>query len=259
MIAPRGTTPPVAPRPTSPAPRPTDGPDPAPRPEAEPGQVAYRLLLGAYPPAFRAAFGREMEQLVRDQRRAAADDRRAALAVWAAVVWDVARSAPALRVDALRAWWTARRRGRRRAVGEDPQHGAPVSVPILRPEEGGTMTARRSVAGLAVVGGLYELGNTGAEVWAGYAGALGGWGLAMALSALTGVLLLTAGIALRRRGADATRLTRGAALGCLALVVGLQFTWPFMSIFSRLLGVGVPLAVLLVLRRDPGPSAPAVA
>lgn len=121
------------------------------------------------------------------------------------------------------------------------------------------MKGRRTVAGLAVFGGLYELANTAAEVWAGYGGSTGGWALAMALSFLMGALLLAAGVALLRRGPAATRLARGAALGCLALVVTLQFTWPFMSIFARLLGVGIPLALLLSARRGPGASAPAVA
>lgn len=85
------------------APVPTRGPGAS----TDLGLVTYRLLLGAYPPAFRAAYGREMAQLFRDQRRAAAVGDHPVLGFWAAVVWDVVRSAPALRLDALRARWRA--------------------------------------------------------------------------------------------------------------------------------------------------------
>lgn len=211
------------------------------------GLAAYRLLMVAYPPDFRAAYGREMAQLFRDQRRVAGLSRRPALGFWAAVVWDVARSAPALRLDALRAWWRARHPGSRTGGGPNLQ------------SDGGTMLARRTVAALATLGGLFELANTGAEVWAGYAGVMLGWAVAMVLSVVMGALLLASGVALLRGGTGGARVARGTALACLALVIGLQLTWPFMSIFSRLLGVVLPLALLVVLRRGRGPSAPAVA
>jgi hypothetical protein len=212
------------------------------------GVLAYRLLLRAYPAAFRASYGPEMTQLFRDQLR---DRRRtggapARVGFWAAVLWDVARSAPVLRLEAARARWSARQRG--------PQHGGPHLQP-----EGGTMTAKRTMAVVTVLAGAFELANTGAEVWAGRDGRSGdGWQLAMVLAALMGALLLTAGIALLRRGPGPERAARAAALACLALVVTLQFTFPFMSIFSRLLGVGVPLALLFVTRRR-DPSVPVAA
>src|SRR5436309_12214321 len=59
----------------------------------------YRLLLRAYPPDFRAEYGREMVLLFRDQCRES--DVRT-IRFWAAVIWDVARSAPALRAEAWR-------------------------------------------------------------------------------------------------------------------------------------------------------------
>ena len=62
----------------------------------------YRLLLRAYPEGFRSTYGREMEQVFRDQRREAAKcDAR----LWAETMWDVVRSAPALRMEATRALW----------------------------------------------------------------------------------------------------------------------------------------------------------
>src|SRR5207244_9049559 len=61
----------------------------------------YRLLLRAYPPDFRAEYGREMVLLFRDQCRES--DVRT-VRFWAMVLSDVARSAPALRAAAWRAW-----------------------------------------------------------------------------------------------------------------------------------------------------------
>ncbi|GJG85891.1 hypothetical protein tb265_10720 [Gemmatimonadetes bacterium T265] len=216
----------------------------------------YRLLLRAYPAAFRAAYGREVEQLFRDQWR----DRQRATApggahagFWAAVLWDVVRSAPALRWAALHAARPAARVA-----------GRAVDARSAHTTREGTMRARRTAAALAVLGGAYEVVNTGAEVWAGYGGPTAGWALAMALSTLMGLLLLAAGVALFRGGPGATRLSRGAALACLMLVVGLQLFMPFMSVFARLLGVGLPVALLLVTRPPRGtagrdPSVPAVA
>src|SRR6266851_679032 len=60
----------------------------------------YRLLLRAYPPDFRAEYGREMVLLFRDQCQES--DVRT-VGFWAAVICDVARSAPALRAAAWRA------------------------------------------------------------------------------------------------------------------------------------------------------------
>ena len=59
----------------------------------------YRLLLRAYPPDFRAEYEREMVLLFRDQCQES--DVRT-LGFWAAVICDVARSAPALRAAAWR-------------------------------------------------------------------------------------------------------------------------------------------------------------
>jgi hypothetical protein len=182
----------------------------------------------------------------RDRRRASgpgAAARGGAFAFWAATAWDVARSAPALRLDAARARWRGRKRG--------APAGGPHPAPPFRPD-GGTMSGKRAAATLALLGGAFQLANTGAEVWAGYRGPTGGWALAMALAFVMGALLLTGGVALVRPGPGATRLARGAALACLALVVGLQLVFPFMSIFARLLGVGIPVALLLATRGSGG-------
>lgn len=213
----------------------------------------YRLLLRAYPPAFRAAYGREMLLLFRDQRRHRATDAGADARFWAAMLWDVARSAPALRLDALRARW----RGRRRVRIPGPR----ARGPHLQ-REGGTMTARRAVAMLAVVGGVFEAINTGVEYLAGRGASRGdgGWLLAVALGVALGAVLAAAGVALLRGGAGATRAARVAAIACLALLLGVQLAFPFMSIFALLLGVALPVALLLAARRpSDGASMPSVA
>ena len=63
----------------------------------------YRLLLRAYPPAFRARYAQEMLLAFRQCRRDAVES---APRFWAAMLWDVARSAPALRLEAMRARWS---------------------------------------------------------------------------------------------------------------------------------------------------------
>lgn len=58
------------------------------------GERAVRLLVRAYPPAFRAAYGGELAQCVRDARRALGETSRLdALRFWAAVVADLAGGA----------------------------------------------------------------------------------------------------------------------------------------------------------------------
>jgi hypothetical protein len=64
---------------------------------------AYGWLLLAYPSAFRERFGSEMEQAFRELYRRPHTNR---MQLWTDVLLDVARSAPALRVEALRCWWS---------------------------------------------------------------------------------------------------------------------------------------------------------
>ena len=60
---------------------------------------AYGLLLRAYPSEFRAAFGREMTSTFRDLVRDSSTPR---MLFWIEIMVDVARTAPARHVDALR-------------------------------------------------------------------------------------------------------------------------------------------------------------
>ena len=98
----------------------------------------YRLLLRAYPATFRADFERQMLLAFRDMRRESRGDWPA---LWAALLWDLARSAPALRAAEVRARWTC----------------------DIQLEEG-TM---RPMAILMVLVGAVELGNAAFEGWAG--------------------------------------------------------------------------------------------
>ena len=75
----------------------------------EPGAPAWaergvRLLVRAYPPAFRAAYGSDVAQCVRDARRARGEiSPLDALRFWAGVVADMARQAAVERVAAAAA------------------------------------------------------------------------------------------------------------------------------------------------------------
>src|SRR5206468_4545865 len=63
----------------------------------------YCFLLRAYPPAFRAEYGREMVLLFRDLCQ---ESDVHSVGFWARVLGDVARSAPALRLDAWLTRWS---------------------------------------------------------------------------------------------------------------------------------------------------------
>jgi hypothetical protein len=160
-----------------------------------------------------------MALLFRDRRR---EPGTRVVQFWAAMVWDVARSAPALRLEA----WRARR---------DTNIHA----------EEGTM---RPMAILAVLIGGFEAVNALAEGWAGRTESpSGSWLLAVALGVIAGALLVATGIALLRRAPGAPMWARGAAIACLALFVVTGLVHPWMSLVSRVLGIGFPIALLLAL------------
>lgn len=179
----------------------------------------YRLLLRAYPPDFRAEYGRDMQLLFRDQCQES--DVRT-LGFWARVFWDVARSAPALRVEA----W-------RRRASENTQ-----TVEVIM-KIAGMLTVL--LAGFGIVGAVGE--------WvAGSKGAMGGgYVLAVILGVLASVLLLGAGVAIllgERWGRQPIRL---ALFASLAMAVAARLLSPWMSIFSQLVGFGLPVALLIAL------------
>jgi hypothetical protein len=180
----------------------------------------YRLLLRAYPPAFRAEYGREMVLLFRDQCRE--DDMRS-LRFWAAVIWDVARSAPVLRAEA----WGAR--------GSESTRTLEVIMKLA--------------AMLTVLLGVFVILNAVGEAVPGSRGTMeGAYIVAVALAALAGALILTAGVALQRGAPSARKTASAAALASLVFIVVARLLHPWMSILSLLVGIGVPVALLIVLQ-----------
>lgn len=175
---------------------------------------AYALLLRAYPAGFRAAYGREMALAFRAMMR----ERGAATpSLWLETIADVARTAPILRAEAMRAYRTT----------------------TSRTEDG----SMRTMGVLAVLIGLLQAVNAFAEL---SAGGTAGWpGLVVAMAIVLSVLLLVAGVALLADASSAPVLAQIAAVSWLALVVIVRTVHPWMSILSTLLAVVFPLALLV--------------
>jgi hypothetical protein len=179
----------------------------------------YDLLLHAYPADFRAAYGREMTLVFRDLVR----ERGAATAdLWLEIVCDMARTAPTLRADSLRAHWN----------------------PNLRVEDG----RMKPMGILAVLIGLVQTAGAVVELTAPTVFPV----YTVLLAVAVGILLVVAGIALVRRSPRAAQLSTVAAVSWLALVAITRVVHPWMSIFSMLLGVVFPLTLLgfLWAKRD---------
>ena len=175
----------------------------------------YRLLLRAYPPDFRAEYGREMMLLFRDQCRES--DVRT-VGFWARVFWDVVRSAPALRAEATR------------------------TVEVIM----------KLAAMLTVLLGVFGIVNAVVEWVAGSKGAIDGrYVLAVVLAVFASVLLLGAGAAILLRRPQPAR---GALLASVVLFVAARLLFPWMSIFSQLIGFGLPVALLVALYWPRKPS-----
>jgi hypothetical protein len=194
---------------------------------------AYRLLLRAYPAEFRAAYGREMTQLFNDRRR---DAGAARTQFWAAMLADIAKSAPAMRFEE----WAARR--------SDNFH-----------VEGRTM---KTMAILAILIGTLEVVSSAAEAWVGGLVLHGGYSLAAgAVAAAAGALLVASAIAMLRGSKGAVSLAQGSAIACIAVFALVAALRPIFSILSTMLGIGFPIALLLYLRvtQGRGPSAPIAA
>jgi len=179
----------------------------------------YRLLLRAYPPDIRAEYGREMVLLFRDQCRES--DVRS-LGFWAAVICDVARSAPALRAEA----WRSR--------GSESTQTTEVIMKLA--------------AMLTVLVGVFGILNAMVEWGAALTGTIGGMhALALVLGVFASALLLAAGAGILRptqRGRQAARL---ALFASLVMIVAARLLFPWMSVFSQLVGIGLPVALLIAL------------
>jgi hypothetical protein len=180
----------------------------------------YRLLMRAYPAEFRRRYENEMSLLFRDQRR---ESTEGALRFWLQLSWDVARSAPALRAESMRSH----------------------SGRVFQLEE----RKMKPMAILAILIGAVELLGAIVEVRAGWPSYGGGLPIVSVLiMMLAALLLLGAGIGLLLRAPAALRWANGSAITCLAAVVLVRLTFPWMSIFSTMLAVGFPIALLLFLR-----------
>lgn len=190
----------------------------------------YRVLLRAYPPSFRAAYGREMTLLFRDQLRDSGAS--AGVAFWIAVLWDVARSAPVARAEVFRA----------RRAGHTRNGGA-----IMRP-----------MSMLAMLVGTADVLNALIEARAGWASQGGAaWLSSIAAAVIAGILIIAVGIAMLRRPSSSSMAAGIAAAVCLAMVASAQALHPWMSTFARLIGFGFPivLGLFLLTTRRGGPSA----
>ena len=196
---------------------------------------AYRLMLRVYPRGFRAAYEREMLLAFRDQRR---EPRTNGASFWTAAFLDVAGSALALRVEAVR-----------------------TSISSLSPTDEG-FTMKMTIGILAVMIGAVEAMNAVQEVWG--AGVVGHDSRALiggTMALVAGALVLVAGISLIRRSPNAAALAQGAAITCLAVFLFLALALPLMSGFATLLGVAVPLILFAFARwnRPRSQAAPAAA
>ncbi|PYP94361.1 MAG: hypothetical protein DMD38_15935 [Gemmatimonadetes bacterium] len=178
----------------------------------------YELLLRAYPPDFRAEYGREMVLLFRDQCRES--DVRT-VGFWAAVIWDVARSAPALRAEA---WCTRGRESTR-------------TIEVIM----------KLAAMLTVLVGVFGILNAMVEWGAALTGTIGGvHALALVLGVCASALLLGAGAAILR-GTGGRQAARLALFASLVTIVAARLLFPWMSVFSQLVGIGLPIALLIGL------------
>lgn len=174
----------------------------------------YRLMLQAYPPAFRGSFGREMLLVYRAQRRDGVVDMR----YWLASIADAAATAPWLWLDEL----------------HDGFHSA----------EG----AMKTIGILSALAGLLELTNAFVEL---RASAFGGRDVVsqavLVLVIATASLLVVAGIALLFGGRGARRLAGIGAAACIGAFSLMLATRPMMSIAASGLGIAFPLVLWLSL------------
>jgi ABC-type branched-subunit amino acid transport system permease subunit len=188
----------------------------------------YRLLLRVYPAEFRSEYGREMLVVFTDDYRNRDETQ---LDFWAATMWDVARSAAPLWVEAVSGCWK---------------------------ENTKTLEVIMKLSGmLAVLLGVYGVLGASAEAVAGMRGTLDGRHLlAIVLGAIGAALLLAAGAALLRSAISGRHTATAALAASLVITLIARFTHPWMSIFTELVGIGLPIALLTTLHwpRGRGPS-----
>jgi len=191
----------------------------------------YRALLRAYPASFRRKYQHEMLLLFRQCRGDAAGRMTR---FWVELLWDIVRSAPALRLEAVRA------RGG-------------LDLHIME-------AAMKTMAILATLVGVLEVVNSLIEGVAGWPHADAPWMSSVALGVLGGIVLMVAGVVMIRRGARAASQALGMAAACLVAFVLIGFVAPVMSGLAMLLGLGFPVVLVLFLfwRRGRAPRVPGV-
>ena len=166
----------------------------------------YRLLLRAYPPAFRAAYEREMVLVFRDQCR---DGDVRTLGFWVRVFWDVVRSAPALRAETTR-------------TVEVIMKLAAILTVLL--------------GALGILGAMNEWGAASQHA--------GAYLLAIVLGVAASLLLVGAGVAILRQKNQAARLAVALSLVCF-VAARLLFPWMsiFLQLIGFVVPVGLLIAL----------------
>jgi hypothetical protein len=188
----------------------------------------YRLLLRAYPPEFRAGYEREMVLLFRDQCQES--DVRT-LRFWGAVIYDVARSAPALRAEA----WRSR--------GSESTQTTEVIMKLAA-----MLTL--------LLGGVIGILNAAVEwVAASEQSISGTHEVSLVFGVLASALLLAAGVAILNRTQRGRQAARLALFASLVMIVAARLLFPWMSYLSQLVGFGLTVALLIALYR-PRKSSP---
>src|SRR6266516_2682577 len=152
------------------------------------------------------------------------------LAFWGAVVCDVARSAPALRVEA----WRARASESTRTMEVIMKLAAMLTLLL-----GGVIGILNAViewvaAAKQTIQGTHEL--------------------SLVLGVLASALLLAAGVAILSQTPRGWQVARLAVLASLVMIVAARLLFPWMSIFSQLVGIGFPVAILIALYWPRKPS-----
>ena len=101
------------------------------------------------------------------------------------------------------------------------------------------------VAMLAMLLGVFSALNAGIEWGAAATQAIQGTHtLSLVLGVLASVLLLAAGVAILLRMRQAARV---ALLASLVFIVAARVLFPWMSILSQVVGMGLPVALLIAL------------
>jgi hypothetical protein len=166
----------------------------------------YRMLLRAYPPAFRAEYGQEMVLVFRDQCR---DSDVRTLGFWMRVFWDIVRSAAALRAEATR------------------------TVEVI-------MKLAAILTVLLAAFGIFGAVND----WSAASQHAGTYVLAIVMGVAASLLLLGAGVAILLQKRQAARLILVASLLCF-VAARLVFPWMgiFLQLVGSVLPVGLLIAL----------------